>query len=197
MPNNLQYLFRLKLKTEKKQSFFFKRHILKKIPTIQQGKKNYSLNVFSIFLESVSKLNEIVSCDDTEAKWTQTGVTFHFGWNFILGDKISCKHYPKWNTYTCPSKKGSFWNAAEMKLHVNGICFHAGLKSQTSMSSFRLSCERTLSFFQPRSFARVWNTHFIIFSFPARDSFPEEIFWSQLSIHSPEYHNIMSTKCKH
>ena len=25
--------------------------------------------------------------------------------NFILGDKISCKHYPKWNTYTCPSKK--------------------------------------------------------------------------------------------
>ena len=105
MPNNLQYLFRLKLKTEKKQSFFFKRHILKKIPTIQQGKKNYSLNVFSIFLESVSKLNEIVSCDDTEAKWTQTGVTFHFGWNFILGDKISCKHYPKWNTYTCPSKK--------------------------------------------------------------------------------------------
>ena len=24
--------------------------------------------------------------------------------NFILGDKISCKHYPKWNTYTCPSK---------------------------------------------------------------------------------------------
>ena len=104
MPNNLQYLFRLKLKTEKKQSFFFKRHILKKIPTIKQGKKNYSLNVFSIFLESVSKLNEIVSCDDTEAKWTQTGVTFHFGWNFILGDKISCKHYPKWNTYTCPSK---------------------------------------------------------------------------------------------
>ena len=64
--------------------------------------------------------------------------------NFILGDKISCKHYPKWNTYTCPSKKGPFWNAAEMKLHVNGICFHAGLKSQTSMSSFRLSCERAL-----------------------------------------------------
>ena len=25
-------------------------------------------------------------------------------WNFILGDKISCKHYPKWNVYTCPSK---------------------------------------------------------------------------------------------
>ena len=32
-----------------------------------------------------------------------------------------------------------------MKLHVNGIFFHVGLKSQTGMSSFRLSCERTLS----------------------------------------------------
>ena len=39
----------------------------------------------------------------------------------------------------------SFWNAAKMKLeHVNRTCFHAGLKSQTGMSSFRLSCERTL-----------------------------------------------------
>ena len=26
---------------------------------------------------------------------------------------------------------GSFWNTAEMKLHVNMTCFHAGLKSQT------------------------------------------------------------------
>ena len=25
-------------------------------------------------------------------------------WNFISGDKISCKHYLKWNAYTCPSK---------------------------------------------------------------------------------------------
>ena len=38
----------------------------------------------------------------------------------------------------------SFWNAAEMKLHVNRTCFHAGLKCQTGMSSFRLSCQRTL-----------------------------------------------------
>ena len=36
---------------------------------------------------------------------------------------------------------GSFWNAAEMKLHVNRTCFHAGLKSQTGMSSFRSSCD--------------------------------------------------------
>ena len=25
-------------------------------------------------------------------------------WNFISGNKILCKHYPKWNAYTCPSK---------------------------------------------------------------------------------------------
>ena len=29
----------------------------------------------------------------------------------------------------------SFWNAAEMKRHVSRTCFHAGLKSQTGMSS--------------------------------------------------------------
>ena len=38
---------------------------------------------------------------------------------------------------------GSFWNAAEMKLHVDRTCFHAGLKSQTGMSSFCVSCERS------------------------------------------------------
>ena len=35
-----------------------------------------------------------------------------------------------------------------MKLHVNRTCFHAGLKSQTDMSSFRLSCEHTLKLHQ-------------------------------------------------
>ena len=42
----------------------------------------------------------------------------------------------------------------EMKFHVNRTCFHAGLKSQTGVSSFRLSCERTLihrGLPQPRS----------------------------------------------
>ena len=39
---------------------------------------------------------------------------------------------------------GSFWNAGKMKLHVNRTCFYAGLKSQTGMSLFCLSCERTL-----------------------------------------------------
>ena len=40
---------------------------------------------------------------------------------------------------------GSFWNAAEMKLHVNWTCFYVGLKCQTGMSSFCFSCERTLT----------------------------------------------------
>ena len=40
---------------------------------------------------------------------------------------------------------GSFQNAAEMKLHVNRSCLHAGLRSQTGMNSFRLSCERILT----------------------------------------------------
>ena len=33
-----------------------------------------------------------------------------------------------------------------------------------------------LCFIQSRSFARVWNTHFIILSFRVRDSFPEEFY---------------------
>ena len=37
-----------------------------------------------------------------------------------------------------------FWNAAGMKLHVNRTCFHTGSKSETGISSFRLSCKRTL-----------------------------------------------------
>ena len=39
----------------------------------------------------------------------------------------------------------SFWYAAKLRRHVNRTCFHAGLESQTGMSSFCLSCERTLS----------------------------------------------------
>ena len=69
---------------------------------------------------------------------------FHWGlfeWNFISVDKTSCNHYPNWNAYANPSKYGSYWNAAEMRRHVNRTCSHAGLKSQTGMSSFRLFCE--------------------------------------------------------
>ena len=62
--------------------------------------------------------------------------------NFISGDKISCKHYREWNVY---QNIGSFWNAAEMKLHVNRTCFHTGLKFQAGLISFRFSCEPTLT----------------------------------------------------
>ena len=69
-------------------------------------------------------------------------------------------------------------------------------KSTLLRTSLSRASDR-LSIIQSRSFARVWNTQFIIFSFRARDSYPEENFWSQLATHSPEYHDIMSTKCKH
>ena len=55
-------------------------------------------------------------------------------------------------------------------------------------------------FFNCNLIARVWNNHlndFIIFSFHGWDSFPEKTSWSQITIHSPEYHNIMSMKWKH
>ena len=61
-------------------------------------------------------------------------------WNFISGDKISCKHYPKWNAYSCLSKyrvvlKFS-WNESSCEHNL----FHTGLKSQTGMSSLHVSC---------------------------------------------------------
>ena len=77
------------------------------------------------------------------------------------------------------------------------------LSQLRSMLSTRV-CSRILflglsefELIQSRSIARVWNTHFIIFSFRARDSFPAGIFWRQLTIHSSEYHNIMGTRCEH
>ena len=68
-------------------------------------------------------------------------------WNLISCDKISCKDCPKWNACTCPSKHWVVLKCSRngTELHVNRTCFHAGLKSQTGMSSFRLSCERSLS----------------------------------------------------
>ena len=62
--------------------------------------------------------------------------------NYISGDKISCKYYPKWNVH---QNIVPFWNTVQIKLHVNRTCFHAGLKSQTGMSSFHLSYECTLT----------------------------------------------------
>ena len=63
--------------------------------------------------------------------------SFRQKWNFISGDKISCKHYQKWNFYTCPSKYRIVlkcrWNETSCEQNLTGV------------SSFRLSCERTLS----------------------------------------------------
>ena len=59
------------------------------------------------------------------------------------------------------------------------------LKFRT-VSYLSISTKWYSGFFQLRSFAIVWNTHFIIFSFRSRDSFPEVIFWRQLAIISPD-----------
>ena len=52
-----------------------------------------------------------------------------------------------------------FWNTAEIKLHVNRTCFHAGLKSETGMSSFHLSCEHTLKIRVLKSFVMFTGKH--------------------------------------
>ena len=85
-------------------------------------------------------------------------------------------------------------------LTLKGLNYLSQLRS---MLSTRV-CSRILflglsefELIQSRSIARVWNTHFIIFSFRARDSFPAGIFRRQLTIHYSEYHNIMGTRCEH
>ena len=53
-----------------------------------------------------------------------------------------------------------------------------------------------ISFFNCDLIARVLKTHFndfIIFFFHEQDSFAEDSF----TIHSTEYHTVMSTKCNH
>ena len=73
-------------------------------------------------------------------------------------------------------------------------------RHEGNISAFNCSIIIIIIFFNCNLMSRISNTHFndfTIFSFHEWDSFPEEISWSQLTIHSPEYHNIMSMKCKH
>ena len=85
-----------------------------------------------------------------EAKWNSKRYGFHIG--HFDRNKISfrvIKYYVNTTQNEMPTHVhqdiGSFWNTAEMKLDVNRTCFDAGLKSQTCMSSFHLSCKRTLT----------------------------------------------------
>ena len=67
--------------------------------------------------------------------------------NFISGDKISCKHYPKWNAYTCPSKYQVVLKFSQNEISCEQNLFSRWfVKSQNGMSSFCLSCERTPSY---------------------------------------------------
>ena len=77
------------------------------------------------------------SCEQylTEAKWISAAsldITFNTHmcskliagslrsfwqkWNFISGDKISCKLYPKWNAYACPSKYWVVFKCSRIKM---------------------------------------------------------------------------------
>ena len=65
-------------------------------------------------------------------------------WIFISGIKYHVNTTRNEMPTYVHQNVGSLGNATEMKLHVNRACFQAGLKSQTGMSWFRLSFERTL-----------------------------------------------------
>ena len=79
---------------------------------------------------------------------TQCRYGFHIGHFETQISYCVIKYHVKTNGNGMPAHVHqnirSFWNAAEMKFHVNRTCFHAGLKFQTGISWFCLSCERTL-----------------------------------------------------
>ena len=61
-------------------------------------------------------------------------------WNFISNDKISCKHYPKWNAYICPTKYWVVLKCSQNEMSCEENLFSCRFESQTGMSSFQLSC---------------------------------------------------------
>ena len=73
---------------------------------------------------------------------------------------------------------GLFWNSAETKLHVNITFFHTGLKSQTGMSSFHVSCTTLQS---PCSYyvipVQVLSKETVIINVPASNA-REETTWT-------------------
>ena len=92
-----------------------------------------------------------------EAKWTQTGMRFHFGWKFHFCVQSALYLYSHELRRNETQNGIDFISVilTEMKFHVNRTCFHAGLKSQTGMSSFRLSYKRTLNMLPKTSFTSI------------------------------------------
>ena len=74
--------------------------------------RNGVQNWYEIFMWTKftqSKLTGWILCLMCMCIWNLSGVWFSYRsfwqkWNFILGDKIWRKHYPKWNAYAYPSK---------------------------------------------------------------------------------------------
>ena len=119
--------------------------------------RNEISNRYEIFIWTYLPKMKWVSTDSLDVAFnahvrllTQCGYGFHIG--HFDRNKISfrvIKYYVNTTQNEMPTHVhqdiGSFWNTAEMKLDVNRTWFDAGLKSQTCMSSFHLSCKRTLT----------------------------------------------------
>ena len=95
---------------------------------LRQNEFQTSMDFISIILiEMKFKTDMRFSCEHNlpKAKWINTNaldiafnahvrlkliagvislLLFWQTWNFISSDKITCRHYPKWNAYGCPSK---------------------------------------------------------------------------------------------
>ena len=89
-----------------------------------------------------------------------TEMNFHFGY------KISCKHYPKWNAYICPSKYRVTWK-----------CSRNETSCEQSLFSSRLEISNRYEFIS----LLIWtySYHSIIFHFRKQ---PAEVFYQECGV---------------
>ena len=87
-------------------------------------------------------------------------------WNFISGDKISCKHHPKWNAYTCPSK-----------YRVTLKCSRNETSCEQNLFSHRLEISNRYEFISPLMWTYPY--HSIIFHFREQ---PTEVVYQKCGV---------------
>ena len=85
--------------------------------------------------------------------WNSVWVWFSYWsfwqiWSFISGDKISCKHYPKWNAYTC-----------SLKYRVVLKCSRNETSCEQDLLSRRFEISHRYEFISPL----VWMYSYLIF----------------------------------
>ena len=102
--------------------------------------------------------------------------SFRQKWNFISGNRISCKHHPKWNAHTCPSKYRVTlkycWNETSCEENLFSRRFKISNRHEfisplmwtyskynfnnwLSKNNFQFFFKVTLSFIQKQLFARA------------------------------------------